>query len=114
MNLETKTITPRTPEEIDALKANWRNDPNWDIEDTEGFELHRDELVAYRMYWESHCKAQQDRRIREFAAPLGIENNPALAEYLMRQEATITELKTTIDQLQGKLPHRIECSEFRR
>ncbi len=56
MNLEAKTIESRTVEEIETLKANWRNDPIWDIEDTDGFELHRDELVAYRMDWEARWK----------------------------------------------------------
>ena len=58
-----KTIEPRTAEEIEALKTNWRDDPIWDIEDTEGFELHRDELVAYRLEWEVHWKLQRERRL---------------------------------------------------
>lgn len=37
----------KTKSEIDALKANWLLDPHWDIEDTPGFEEHRDELVAF-------------------------------------------------------------------
>jgi hypothetical protein len=39
----------RTPEEIEALKANWLKDPCWDIEETEGFEAHSVELKAYRL-----------------------------------------------------------------
>jgi len=99
MNLETKTITPRTAEEIEALKSNWRNDPIWDIEDTEGFELHRDELVAYRLAWEARWKLQREQRLAKFANPLGLQNNLALAEYLMRQETTIETLKETLDSL---------------
>lgn len=34
---------------IDQLKASWHGDRSWDIEDTEGFEEHRDELRAYRL-----------------------------------------------------------------
>lgn len=37
----------RTPEEIADLKKSWKSDPCWDIEDTEGFEAHRDELRLY-------------------------------------------------------------------
>lgn len=37
-----------TTAEIAALKASWSNDPCWDIEKTEGFEAHREELAAYR------------------------------------------------------------------
>jgi hypothetical protein len=38
----------KTPEEIAELKRQWIHDGCWDIEDTEGFEAHRDELVAWR------------------------------------------------------------------
>lgn len=97
MNLETKTITPRSTEEIEALKASWCNDPIWDIEDTDGFELHRDELLAYRLKWEARVKLHREQRILKFATPLGLENNHALAEYLMLQEAVIEELRAEIN-----------------
>ena len=96
MSSETKTIEPRTTEEIEALKASWRDDPIWDIEDSEGFELHRDELRAYRLECEARWKSQHEQRILKFATPLGLQNNPALAEYLMRQEAAIAELRAEI------------------
>lgn len=41
--------TVKTTEQIDALKANWSKDPCWDIEATEGFEAHREELLAFRL-----------------------------------------------------------------
>lgn len=51
-------MNSKTPEELAALKANWLHDPVWDIEDTEGFEAHRDELAAYhqqkRAEWDAH------------------------------------------------------------
>lgn len=50
----------RTPEEVADLKRNWRNDPCWDIEETEGYEDYRDELLAYRMEMEAVWK-----RVRE-------------------------------------------------
>ncbi|MFX1487479.1 MAG: hypothetical protein ACFFBS_10400, partial [Promethearchaeota archaeon] len=34
----------KTREEIEKLKQDWMLDPFWDIEDTEGFELYRNEL----------------------------------------------------------------------
>ena len=37
----------KSNEEIEKLKANWRSDPIWDLEDTEGFEDYRGELKAY-------------------------------------------------------------------
>ncbi len=96
MKLTMKTITPRTVEKIEALKASWRDDPIWDIEDSEGFDLHRDELRAYRLEWEARWRSEHEQRILKFATPLGLQNNPALAEYLMRQEAAIAELRAEI------------------
>jgi hypothetical protein len=49
----------RTPEEIAALKAVWDEDPYWVLENTPGFEDHRNELRAYRI--ESHAKNEQAR-----------------------------------------------------
>jgi len=39
----------KTAQEIQSLKINWSNDPNWDIEETEGFEEHKQELYIYRL-----------------------------------------------------------------
>ena len=39
----------RTRDEIAALKAQWRADGCWDLEHTEGFEAHHDELQIYRL-----------------------------------------------------------------
>lgn len=39
----------KTSQEIEGLKINWSNDPIWDIEDTEGFEEHKQELYIYRL-----------------------------------------------------------------
>lgn len=49
----------RTPEEIAELKAAWLADPYWVLEDTPGFEAHRDELRRYRL--ETHEKQEQER-----------------------------------------------------
>jgi hypothetical protein len=38
----------KTSEEIAGLKRQWIADGTWDIEDTEDFEEHRAELVAWR------------------------------------------------------------------
>jgi len=39
----------KTQEEINELKRQWKQDPCWDIEETEGFEGHHEELTAYRL-----------------------------------------------------------------
>lgn len=38
----------KTAEEVRELKVRWIRRPFWDIEDTEGFEQHRDELLKFR------------------------------------------------------------------
>jgi len=55
----------KTREEIEALKASWKNDPIWDLEDTEGFEEYRDELVAFQKEQEAKWKAQSEEELRE-------------------------------------------------
>ena len=37
----------KTDAEIKELKRQWEYDPCWDIEDTEGFEEHREELTRF-------------------------------------------------------------------
>ena len=42
-----------TKEEIENLKNDWVKDPCWEIETTEGFEEHWDELLEYRKKMEA-------------------------------------------------------------
>lgn len=46
--VRAQTPPQRTAAELEDLKAQWEADPCWDIEETEGFEAHYDELFAYR------------------------------------------------------------------
>ena len=39
---------PKTQQELDDLKAQWKADPCWDLYGTEGFEDHKDELYTYQ------------------------------------------------------------------
>lgn len=50
------------PAELAALKAIWLEDPYWIIEDTNGFEAHRDELRKFRL--EAHAKLDQDKQAK--------------------------------------------------
>lgn len=38
----------KTEAEVQALKACWQQDPCWNIEETEGFEDYKEELLAFR------------------------------------------------------------------
>jgi hypothetical protein len=79
------TKNERTPEEIELLKSNWLKDPCWDIEETEGFEAHRDELAAFheekKAEWERKIKESSKRRISKVIEETGI-SDPIVAMYL--------------------------------
>jgi hypothetical protein len=47
---------------LEALQNNWKADPNWDIEKTEGFEAYRDELSAWRKTYELECDLREKKR----------------------------------------------------
>lgn len=52
---------PKTQDEINALKQSWARDACWDIEETEGFEDHKEELLEFRRMTQADWKAKQDR-----------------------------------------------------
>lgn len=64
---------PDMQAEIDQLKANWRSDPCWDIEDTEGFEEHREELKVWRLQHlaqrEAEAKRAHETAVEKLMAP---------------------------------------------
>ena len=47
---------------IEKLKENWMQDPGWDIEETEGFEEHLEELLNFRKQKEAEW---EDKRIEK-------------------------------------------------
>lgn len=53
----------RTTEEINELKKNWLADPCWDIEDSDGFQAHREELLA----WRKEHEAKVEEKVRQWA-----------------------------------------------
>jgi len=66
----------RTPEEIEKLKKDWLADPIWDIEDSEGFEAHRGELLAFHKEqdakWEAKKEELDNARIEKVMLATGI------------------------------------------
>lgn len=90
----------RSDEDIENLKRQWRYDPTWDIETTEGFELHRDELLAYReqceQEWASR-RAEMNRNdqaeLTARAEDLGIPGNLRLVRYIESLERRINALE---------------------
>jgi hypothetical protein len=91
----------KTEQEVKALKENWSHDPCWDIEDTEGFEEHREELKEYRYEQQAQWGAKEYNRLFNRARDLGIDNlgdkenevDLRLMRYLEGMERQITELR---------------------
>lgn len=54
-------MSPKSVEEVDALKLSWLKDPCWDIEETEGFEDHKEELLAFRKKIEKEAHARVEK-----------------------------------------------------
>ncbi len=63
----TPAAARKTDAEVAALKANWKADPCWDIEDTEGFEAHYDELLAFRKAYEAECERRFTAQMEDLA-----------------------------------------------
>jgi hypothetical protein len=68
-----------TQDEIEKLKKSWMKDPCWDIEDTEGFEEHREELLAYRKELEIEYQRNEEERIARRARVVEIDTGVALS-----------------------------------
>lgn len=83
----------RTRTEIMELIASWESDPCWDLEDTEGFEAHYEELKAHRLEAEAEWKAWHARKVAAFAAEIGIPDNLTLARYILSLKDRIVELE---------------------
>lgn len=83
----------KTPEEITKLKQSWYADPCWDIEDAEGFEAHRKELMEYRLASEARWEEERIKRLRDKAEKMGIPGNIKLAEYLEHLENRVAALE---------------------
>lgn len=101
-------------EEIESLKRDWELDPCWDIETTEGFEAHRDELLAHRKKceerWEKAREEQQaerDRKALALVAELGFEGHLPLGRHLLGLSGRIEALEARLAQAAEKLGRRL-------
>jgi len=66
------TVNQKSREEIEMLKKSWAYDPIWDIEDTEGFEAYRDELIEFRDQKRKEWSERQTARDLKEAAQLNL------------------------------------------
>lgn len=91
-----------TKEDIESLKRIWCLDPCWDIEDTTGFEDHKEELLSYRLAMESEWAARQKEKEHNRAVALGIEDHPQLVKYIMLLEYKLNDLNERLQRLEEK------------
>jgi hypothetical protein len=87
----------KTHEDVEALKAQWYNDPTWSIEETEGFDAYKQELLIYRLDCEAAWGLGRHRRLVDKAMRLGVPENIKLVEYLEKLEQRIEELEQRND-----------------
>ena len=90
----------KTREEVENLKAKWSEYPCWNVEDTEGYEKHKDELLAFRILCESERAEKKRLRMSELSERLGIPGNTKLAEYVERLEYRIEKLEERLKKIE--------------
>ncbi len=83
----------KSAEEINELKAQWCADPCWDIEHTEGFEAHHDELKAFSDTQEEKWEQEAEARLTEKAERIGCPGNLTLARYVETLEHRLQKLE---------------------
>ena len=71
---------------LDGLKENWKQDPCWDIEDTEGFEEFHNELLAWRKEYEAKWHAEQSELRMKRLKWIGEEDDLLLADAIHTPE----------------------------
>ena len=89
----------QTEQSIADLKRGWLLDPHWDIEDTEGFEDHRDELKAFHKAKAYQWGVTWQDTLQSKAAFLGVPGNTQLATYVLTLEYRIEKLEDVVNIL---------------
>lgn len=88
----------KTEPQIADLKRQWEYDPIWDIETTEGFEDHKEDLLNFRLEKEEEWNQMRLDRDESRCVSLGLEF-PSQLPLL----ALINRLEKRIEQLEHLL-----------
>lgn len=80
--------------DVKQLKENWRSDPMWNIEDTEGFEEFRLELKQYRLVMESNWALEESKRLLRRATQLACSVD--LVKYIEVMEYRMGRMETKV------------------
>lgn len=87
----------KSKDEIESLKRNWESGPCWDIEATESFEAHHDELLAYRLKMEAQWAQERYGEIDRKATQLRCSHE--LAEYIMGLERQLASMDQALETI---------------
>ena len=106
-----------TQDEIEKLKKNWLADPCWDIEDTDGFEEHHDELLKFRKETEVKWQLEEEERIARRARVVEIDTDitkPGAAQSIRTYEEIETGVrnieKSTDDALANMMAFQVRAT----
>jgi len=91
-------MATRTKAEIDELKEQWSDDPCWDIYETEGFEEHAEELLAYQEMAEMAWQVAEEERLEKRALEIGIAGNISLVKHIEHLERRIDDLNKILER----------------
>lgn len=89
----------KSREEIERLKKDWSFDPCWDIETTDGFEDHHDELLIFRLKKEAEWNKEANERENELASKYQCSVN--LIKHIQFLENKIELLERRIGNLES-------------
>jgi hypothetical protein len=89
-----KMLAEKSRESVEELKRNWHSDPCYDLELTEGFEVYRDELLAFR----EKCEKEWDEVQKKYHAELASKICPMSFVF-----ATYNQGQTLIDNTNCQL-----------
>lgn len=77
---------PIISKRISNLIVQWESDPCWDLEETEGFEVYREDLLAHRLKKEAEWFNDYQAKLEAKAVEIGAPGNLTAAEYVMELE----------------------------
>jgi hypothetical protein len=92
----------KTRGEVEELKAAWAHDPCWDIEETEGFEAYRAELLALHEEKDAEWGARRTAELAAYASEIGVPGNIDLAQ---RHRESMTERNRLVGNASDYLRH---------
>jgi hypothetical protein len=101
----------RTPNEISELMNSWAKDPCWDIETTEGFEEHQEELLAFRKDQEAKWEAARQEKLDKRMGWIGNRNFVSLAESIRTPEE-IEAVLSSLDRQMGDCGSAVAYANF--